>query len=193
METENLAQLIYLVLLGSVIAGWFFVQNRNNLGKTAQQAAVWVLIFVGMIAAVGLWSDIRDNVAPQQSYIDGQATVTVPRSHDGHYYLVLEIDGTPIEFVVDTGATDVVLTMKDAAKIGIDAENLFFSGIARTANGEVRIAPVKLKNVRLGDIKDKTIRASVNEGEMSQSLLGMSYLQRFRNIEISGDKLILRR
>ena len=45
MDGDNLARLIYLVLLGSVIAGYFFAQNRNNLGKTAQQAAVWGLIF----------------------------------------------------------------------------------------------------------------------------------------------------
>lgn len=193
METDNVAQLIYLVLLGCMVAGWFFVQNRQNLGKTAQQAAVWGLIFIGVIAAVGLWSDIRDNVSPQQSYIEGQATVEVPRSSDGHYYLVLEIDGTPVEFVVDTGASDVVLTKADAENIGIDVENLFFGDIANTANGEVRTARVKLKNVRLGDITDLTIRASVNEGEMEKSLLGMSYLQRYHRIEISAGKLILQR
>ena len=193
MDTENLAQLIYLALLGSVIAGYFFVQNRDNLGKTAQYAVVWGLIFVGVIAAVGLWSDIRDDVLPSQSYIEGQATVVVPRRSDGHYYLVMNIDGTNIEFVVDTGASDVVLTNADAEKLGIDVENLFFGGIANTANGEVRTARVTLKNIRLGEITDPSIRASVNAGEMDTSLLGMSYLQRYSKIEISSGKLILHR
>ncbi len=193
MNSDNLAQLIYLVLLGSVIAGWFFVDNRKNLGKTAQQAAVWGLIFLGVIAAIGLWSDIRDNVAPSQSYIDGTATVEVPRAPDGHYYLDLEIDGTSVRFVIDTGASDVVLTKDDAKRIGIDVENLFYGDIANTANGEVRTARVRLQNVRLGEIVDLTVGASVNEGEMGTSLLGMTYLQRYSKIELGGGKMVLRR
>lgn len=193
MNSDDIAQLVYLVLLGTVIAGWFFIGNRKNLGKTAQQAAVWGLIFVGVIAAIGLWSDIRDNVAPSQSYIDGMAAISVPRSPDGHYYLTVDVDGTPVQFVVDTGASDVVLTKKDAARIGIDVENLFYGDTANTANGKVRTARVKLQNVRLGEVLDLSIRASVNEGEMDKSLLGMSYLQRYSKIEIGGGKMVLRR
>jgi len=193
MNTESFAQLIYLVLLGSVIAGWFFVENRKNLGKTAQQAAVWGLIFVGVIAAIGLWSDIRDNVAPSQSYIDGMATVEVPRSQDGHYYINLDIDGHSVRFVIDTGASDVVLSKDDAERIGIDVANLFYGDIANTANGQVRTARVRLENVHLGDIVDLVVVASVNEGEMDTSLLGMSYLQRYSKIEIGSGKMILRR
>lgn len=193
MDSDNLAQLIYLVLLGSVIAGWFFVDNRKNLGKTAQQAAVWGLIFVGAIAAIGLWSDIRDNVAPSQSYIDGMAMVEVPRAPDGHYYLDLDVDGTTVRFVIDTGASDVVLSKADAARIGLDVENLFYGDIANTANGEVRTARVRLKNVRLGEIVDLSIGASVNAGDMEMSLLGMTYLQRYSKIELGGGKMVLRR
>ncbi|AXX98118.1 retropepsin-like aspartic protease family protein [Profundibacter amoris] len=193
MDGDNLARLIYLVLLGSVIAGYFFAQNRNNLGKTAQQAAVWGLIFVGAVAVIGLWGDIRNSVMPSQSYIEGQATVIVPRANDGHYYVTLEVDGTPVRFVIDTGASDVVLTQDDARKIGIDVDNLFFGGIANTANGEVRTARVKLHNVRLGEITDLVVSASVNAGEMDTSLLGMSYLQRYNKIELGGGKMVLRR
>ncbi len=193
MDGDNLARLIYLVLLGSVIAGYFFAQNRNNLGKTAQQAAVWGLIFVGAVAVIGLWGDIRNSVMPSQSYIEGQATVIVPRANDGHYYVTLDIDDTPVRFVIDTGASDVVLTQDDARKIGIDVDNLFFGGIANTANGEVRTARVKLHNVRLGEITDLVVPASVNAGEMDTSLLGMSYLQRYNKIELGGGKMVLRR
>ncbi|WP_457645440.1 retropepsin-like aspartic protease family protein [Profundibacter sp.] len=193
MDGDNLARLIYLVLLGSVIAGYFFAQNRNNLGKTAQQAAVWGLIFVGAVAVIGLWGDIRNSVMPSQSYIDGEATVIVPRANDGHYYVTLDIDDTPVRFVIDTGASDVVLTQDDARKIGIDVDNLFFGGIANTANGEVRTARVKLHNVRLGEITDLVVSASVNAGEMDTSLLGMSYLQRYNKIELGGGKMVLRR
>jgi len=69
MENFDLLNLTYLVILGSVILLWFVVQNRESIGKLMQQALVWVLIFVGAIAVVGLWDDIRQTVRPMQSVV----------------------------------------------------------------------------------------------------------------------------
>ena len=98
-----------------------------------------------------------------------------------------------MNFVVDTGATGIVLTLDDARAAGIDTSNLAYVGRALTANGEVRTAPVVLETISVGPLNDSRIRATVNEGEMEQSLLGMDYLQRFSSVEISGGKLILTR
>ena len=192
MDGDNIGRLAYLVLLGLAVGGWFIAENRANLGRTARQAAVWALIFVGAIAAVGLWSDIRDDVLPRQSVV-GEGTIEVPRGFDGHYYLVLHLNDVPVEFIVDTGATDVVLTLKDARRIGIDIDGLVFSGVASTANGTVRTAFARIDDVRLGNIRDRGLTVSVNGGEMPGSLLGMSYLRRFEKIEIAGGRLILTR
>lgn len=192
MNGAEIGQLAYLVLLGAAVIGWFIAQNRNNLGRTAQQAMVWGLIFVGFIAAVGLWGDIRQSVMPSQSLIANGTAVELPRSFDGHYYVTLDVNGTPLRFVVDTGASDVVLTKEDAQRVGIDPASLAYIGTATTANGVVSTAPVRLDRVVLGDIVARNVRASVNGGQMQGSLLGMSYLQRFRSIEISGNKMILR-
>lgn len=190
MDSSDLGRLVYLIILGAMVGGYFLAQSRENLSKTAQQALVWVLIFVGVIAGAGLWSDIRDDIAPRQSSIGG-GVIEVPNSIDGHYYLVLEIDGHPIEFVVDTGASDIVLSQEDARDVGIDPNSLDYSGIAYTANGSVRTA--RVSNLRLGDIVDQDVTVLVNQGDLSGSLLGMSYLQRFEKIEISHGKLILTR
>jgi len=189
IETGRLA---YLILLGIAVVGWFLAQNRESLGKTAQQAVVWGLIFIGVIAGFGLWSDIRDDVTPRQS-VTGSGIIEVPRSFDGHYYLVLQINGKSINFVVDTGATDVVLSRSDAVQVGINLGDLIYSGTASTANGVVKTARVRVDEFKLGSIIDKNIPVYVNQGEMDGSLLGMSYLQRFERIEISGNKLILTR
>lgn len=192
MDGDNFGRLAYLVLLALAVGGWFIAENRANLGRTVRQAAVWGLIFVGAIAAVGLWSDIRDDVLPRQSVV-GEGRIEVPRNFDGHYYLVLHLNDVPVEFIVDTGATDVVLTLKDALRIGIDIDGLVFSGVASTANGTVRTAFARVDDVRLGNIRDRGITVSVNGGEMTGSLLGMSYLHRFEKIEIAGGRLILTR
>ena len=190
---EQIGSLVYLLLLASVIGGWFFVSQRGNLGKIVQYAAIWGFIFLGAIVAVGLWTDIRQTVTPRQSVMMDGARVEVPQAVDGHYYLTLDVNGTPVRFVVDTGATDLVLTRQDAERAGIVTDALVFSGQAFTANGMVRTAPVLIDTIALEETADARVPAVVNGGEMQDSLLGMSYLQRFDRLEISGGTLVLER
>ncbi|KUF11952.1 retropepsin-like aspartic protease family protein [Pseudoponticoccus marisrubri] len=193
MTGDQTASLIYLVLLGGVILTWYVVANRGGLGKMAQHLAAWGLIFLGVIAAYGLWADIRQTVMPQQSVFAEEGRIELPRAPDGHYYVTLDVNGQPLRFVVDTGASAMVLTQEDAARAGLQQDELFFFSEAMTANGAVQTAPVTLDRVALGPVTDRNVRAYVNSGEMSQSLLGMSYLDRFARIEISGGKLVLER
>lgn len=192
MSTDQIMQLTYLVLLAAAIGGSAIVAGRSNMGKMAQQAAIWALIFVGVIGAYGLWEDISSDVNPRQAMVDDR-TIAVPRGNDGHYHLTLDINDTPVEFVVDTGASQVVLSQRDAARIGLDLASLQYSGAANTANGVVRTAPVLLDEVRLGDITDSGVPAVVNQGAMDASLLGMTYLGLYDRIEIANGQLVLRR
>jgi aspartyl protease family protein len=95
--------------------------------------------------------------------------------------------------VVDTGASEMVLTTADAARVGINVGELDYLGRANTANGQVRIARVRLDEVVLEGITDRNFRATVNEGEMRESLLGMTYLSKFSRIAIEGNMLVLSR
>ncbi|WP_322892563.1 MULTISPECIES: retropepsin-like aspartic protease family protein [unclassified Yoonia] len=192
MSTDQIMQLTYLVLLGAAIGGSAIVAGRNNMGKMAQQAAIWALIFVGVIGAYGLWGDISQNVSPRQAAMpDG--TINVPRGQGGHYFLNIDVNGTPVRFVVDTGASQVVLSENDARRVGIDPETLTYSGMASTANGMVPTAPVMLDTMTLEGISDGPISAVVNGGAMEESLLGMSYLGLYDRIEIADNELVLTR
>ena len=192
MDGDRIASLIYLGLLGAVLVTWFLIQNRQSMNRLLQQGALWALIFVGAVAAIGLWEDIR-SATTSRATVAESGEITIPRAPDGHYYLTLGVNGSPIRFVVDTGATDLVLARKDAEAAGIDVEGAGFYREAATANGRVRVAPVTLSEVTIGPLVDRDVPASVNEGEMAGSLLGMSYLQRFGRIEIAGGKMILTR
>lgn len=193
MAQIETGQLIYLIVLLAMVAGWFFMQSREGLNRTLQYAAVWAMIFIGGAAAVGLWQDIsRDAGRPQFSQT-GTGQIVVPRARDGHYYLTLDINAAPVRFVVDTGASQMVLTQADAARAGIDLDTLTYLGRANTANGEVRTAFVRLDSVSLGNTTDRNVGAVVNQGEMRLSLLGMGYLERWGRIEIADGELILTR
>lgn len=193
MTDMDYARVIYLVLLLVAVGSWVFVQNRQSLGKTVQMLAVWAFIFLGVIAAYGLWGDIRSTVMPQQSVITEQGRVEVPMAPDGHYYLTLSVNGTPVNFLVDTGASQVVLSHADAERAGIDTDKLAYLGRAQTPNGEVRTASFWVDEMSLGGITDSDVRVWVNAGEMDKSLLGMGYLQRWSRIEIQNRALVLTR
>ncbi|WP_341366262.1 TIGR02281 family clan AA aspartic protease [Yoonia sp. BS5-3] len=192
MNTDQTMQFIYLVLLGAAIGGSALVAGRRDLGKTAQHAAIWALIFIGVIGAIGLWDDISRDVAARQTVMD-DGSVSVPRGPDGHYYLTLTINDVPVEFVVDTGASEMVLTRRDAQRVGIDLNDLAYSGFASTANGIVTTAPVTLGTTTLGEMSDQNLPAVVNRGDMDMSLLGMTYLGLYDRIEIFNGELVLTR
>ncbi len=186
MDTGQIIALGFLALL--VIS---FVSSLLAHGGL-RNAAIWALIVLGFIGVANNWDDISRDFVPQQAiFTDTQ--IEVPKGADNHFRLTLIINGVPIEFLVDTGASQVVLTQADAARVGLNPDDLPYIGTAFTANGEVATAPVRLDTVELGNLRDTRVRASVNSGDMDTSLLGMSYLSRFESIEIRRDTLILSR
>lgn len=193
MSESEIGRLVYLGLLGSVLVVYLILSNRRAMGTLARGAVLWGLIFLGVVAGYGLWDGVRDEVAPRQVLNVTEGRIEVPRGPDGHYYLTLDLNGHAVRFIVDTGATDVVLAQADARRVGIEPDSLNYTGIARTANGRVRTARVRLDEVRLENFVDRGVPAFVTEGELDTSLLGMGYLQRFERIEIARNRLVLTR
>lgn len=191
--TDDLPRLAYLILLLVAVGGFLVVEFRKSPGQTSRQVLAWVMIFAGAIAVAGLWDDISGAVVPRQQVSQGGAHIEIPVSSDGHYYMTAELNGKPVRFVVDTGATTIALSRQDAEKIGINTDDLAYLGQARTANGTVSTATVMIDSFRIGDLQDDRVPATVIDGEMDQSLLGMTYLSRFARVSMESDRLILER
>lgn len=192
MDSQDIPRLVYLVALLCAVGGYFLWGQRRNLGQMGKYLAVWGFIFLGILVTVGLWNDISRSMVPQQSVMQTGA-IEVPRASDGHFYLTLHVNGVPVRFVVDTGASAIVLSQADAARAGIASDGLIFSGRANTANGSVNTAPTRIETLSLSGIVDENVRAIVNAGDMEGSLLGMTYLSRFSRLEIADGTLILER
>lgn len=191
MDGNDYGRLLYLGLLLLAVGGYVLVEYRDRMGQALRVASAWALIFVGVVAGYGLWNDIRPDLIPRQMVTEG-GEIEVPRAADGHFYLTLDVGGTPIRFMADTGASNMVLSTQDAERLGIDPRLLVYLGKAQTANGIVRTARVELPEVALGPFRDTDFPAWVNEGEMGLSLLGMEYLGLYR-VELANDRMILRR
>ena len=192
LTADDIAQMLYLGILATVLASYLLVSMRGRLNQVLRYSILWALLITGVAAAYGLWDNARYSMATVQT-ADGEGIV-LRRNVDGQFYLTLELIGpngrpSPVRFIVDTGATDMVLTLNDATKLGFGPAQLRFTGTARTANGVTRTAQVWLEAAALGDHRAQNVRALVNQGELHASLLGMRYLERFSRIEIMQDRL----
>lgn len=191
MSADDIGRFAYLSFLLLFIGFWFFRSNRHRMGQNLRQAAIWVLIFLGAITAYGFKDIIQQQLTPNTTFAVSDTEIALRRSNDGHFYARLLVNGTPVDFVVDTGASGIVLTKNDAERVGFDLSELEFWGTASTANGQVGTADVRLEIVKIGEITDYGLRAAVNEGELFNSLLGLTYLDLFSEVRIKGDEMRL--
>lgn len=110
----------------------------------------------------------------------------------GHFNTSIEVNGRSVTAMVDTGATVIAMSHRDARRAGISVLNKDYTARVNTANGVARVAPVTLKRVRVGDITVRNVRAIVSEpGSLNGTLLGMSFLGRLSRFEIRDGRLIL--
>jgi len=119
----------------------------------------------------------------------GRPQVILRRNRSGHYVANGRINGEPVVFLLDTGATDVALPLRVARRLGVP---LGAARIAKTANGNIRIRSARLGSVDLGGLTARRVQASVLPNMPGEEvLLGMSYLKRFDLIQ-RGNTLTLR-
>ena len=129
---------------------------------------------------------------PQLARPSGDREEIINGGASGHFITDVVVNGTPIRFLVDTGATHIVLKADDADRLGLQRGRLRFNTAFKSANGTTYAAPVTLRDVRLGQLQLHDLDAYVNQGELDISLLGMSFLRQLRGYEVARNRLILR-
>lgn len=107
----------------------------------------------------------------------GNSVTTLTADKAGHFLTIGTVNGAPMRFLVDTGATLVALGKSDAIRANVDYQK-GEPGMTMTANGAVRVWRVKLNSVRVGDIMLNEVNAAVHENDLPITLLGMSFLNR---------------
>ena len=188
--------LIRSVIIASIFGGAAAYWSRSSLLKIAKVAGLWAAIIIGVSGFYLIQSDFSDrfmNSLDPSGVTGTDEGLLVHRSRDGHFWLRAKINGRSILMMVDTGASNVVLSPEDADKVGFRLQNLVFDSHAETANGSVRFARVRASEFSIGPETFYDIPVTVNGSEMKGSLLGMSVLDRFASVEFRGDQMILRR
>jgi len=120
-------------------------------------------------------------------------TLTVAADYRGHYIVYPTVDNFRIKMLVDTGASFVALTETDARNLGFQPAAKDYRVQLRTANGVVRGAEVNIREIRLGDILVRNVRAVIlPAGALGVSLLGNSFLGQLSGYEVQAGRLLLK-
>jgi clan AA aspartic protease (TIGR02281 family) len=130
-------------------------------------------------------------VDPSRIGSNSLQSVQLSMASDGHFHADAYIGATAVGFLVDTGASNVLLSPGDARRVGYNPAGLAYTEVYHTADGEVRAAPVLLPEIAVGPIRVTNVPASIFEHETAFSLLGMSFLSRLSGYEVNGNMLTL--
>lgn len=168
------------------------------------------LLAAGVAAVIGLYLDPKLESEPTAAAATADAApsvaslaveepaptmrrkATIRNRPDGHYWTrALVNKKSSVEFMVDTGASVVALTYKDAQKMGLRPDQLDYRWEIRTAGGKTMGASVMIDSIQIGQVKIKDVEAMVLRTDLEQSLLGMSFLRELYSYEFRGDRLII--
>ena len=173
--------------------------RRLHFGQVARYTLIWGAI----IAVLVVGYTLRDELAsvgprvlsefnPAHPVATGPRSLTLTRDDDGAYAVMGRVNDQPVRFMVDTGASDIVLSPQDARRLGVDPAALKFDRTYETANGFGRGATYTVASLTVGPIHLGSTEVSINQAPMSQSLLGMAFLKRLDSFEFKGQQLTLR-
>lgn len=202
-------------IMAVIVAGTFLAfvglsalsAYQGRLRKALLDLLAWVAVALALIIGYSYRHDLTNlayrvagellppgrAVVTEERSENGARSVRIRRRGDGHFVARAEIAGVPINMLVDTGATTVVLRAADAKAAGIDTRRLTYSVAVQTANGTAFAASVRLNTVAIGPIVVQQVEALVAQpGSLKESLLGMSFLRRLRSYEFTGEFLTFR-
>ena len=118
-------------------------------------------------------------------------TASLRKEGDGHYWATARVNGAVVKFLVDTGATMISLTKRDARKIGVDTDTLVRSVDVRTAAGRVKAGTVYIETIEIDGVVLENVQAVVLEEGLEYSLLGMSFLNRLEGWDVTPGAIII--
>ena len=191
--------------LGVALITFFLIAGIRRAGaggvvRVIGGALTWMLLtlaLTGVYAYRFELADVADRVmaelSPNEAQIGRGGEVIIKRRLGGEFVIPAKINDVPISCLFYTGASSVVLRAQDAAKVGIDASKLDFDVGVVTANGSAMAAQVRVDKIAVGGIVARNVRALVAKpGALSESLLGMSFLERLDSYSVERGKLVLK-
>ncbi len=150
-----------------------------------------VMVLFWLVVMGVVYAAIKTFMQPSQVTVAMNGEMTIARARDGHFYAPGSIDGQPVVFLVDTGASYVTVSREFARRAGMSGGQ---RAQFQTASGVMEGAIVDNQTVALGPAQVSGIKVAVGLAGAApdMALLGQSFLAHFQ-ITLSGDRMVLRR
>lgn len=190
-----LALTIGAILLA--VGAGMFAATRPRLGQAMRNTAYFGLVAVLLLTVAqlaghnsrseaALW---LDRTRPAE--IVGKETVIALRA-DGHFWVEAQLNGTPVEFLVDTGATYTGVSRRVAEHVGLQPDENDAGVILETANGPIVARMAEADSLRFGGIEANALPVAIGpDGEVDTNVIGMNLLSQLASWRVEGNRLIL--
>jgi aspartyl protease family protein len=189
----NLIGFLLLLSVGIVFGRRFTARDTfRNIALWCGVFAVLGLIFAYRDELQSVGNRIRSELVPGYPVATGAHEMTISASEDGGFFIEGEVNNAPAHFLIDTGATDIVLSPAAAERAGIDLAGLSYTSRFETAHGTGWGASTVLSRLVVGPIELHDVRVSINKSPMDSSLLGLAFLKQLESFEVRGGRLTLR-
>jgi aspartyl protease family protein len=134
---------------------------------------------------------VQSAYEPREPTSSGRSLI-LESDRQGHFQVEARVDGRFTDFVVDTGASLVVLRESTAAMLGIHPQLRDYTATAVTANGKIKAARATIERIEVGGITVYDVPAMILPDEaLTKNLLGVSFLSRLKRYEYANGRLVL--
>ena len=161
-------------------------------------AAVLVGLGVAMARMADTMTPAKSTVAMSRSTVASDTaaypghTISIDKDRNGHFQTEARVDGSYLDFMVDTGATVIALKERDAARLGINPSPADYTANVSTANGPAKAARARLGSIEIGGVRVRDVDALIMpDGMLDQNLLGMAFLSRLKRFEYADGRLVM--
>lgn len=163
--------------------------------------AFWIVAFIVVVTGYsyrdelnGVAQRVIATVVPGMPIRTGPGEVAIVRAGNGEFLVRgTAAGGVRLQFILDTGASAVVLRAEDAARLGLRIRKLDYDVDVSTANGHTLTAETTIPELTIGSLVERDVPALVAKpGALHENLLGMTFLDRLAGFSIAGNKLTMR-
>lgn len=184
---------LYLLMAVMLVAGTL-IARREKFARKATMILAWIAIFgSGFVLFT-----FRDDLGYVAQRLRAEATgapvvdgheVRIPMAIDGHFWVEGSLNGLPVKFLVDSGATMTTIGRDTAEAAGVTV-SLNRGQIVRTGNGLLRVATGRANNLVIGSIERGDVSLHIAD-HADLNVLGMNYLSTLERWGVEGRWLIL--
>lgn len=191
--------IVYTLGLLALLSSGLLFARQTDWRRLGRYAGLWLIVAAVLVLGYAYQEPLknvalhlRSQLVPGYAVATGERELTISESDGGSYLVFGTVNDAQIRFLVDTGASDIVLSPSDARRAGIDTGALRYVRPFATANGIGYGATVTVDRLTVGAITFSNVPVSVQQAEMGVSLLGMDFLRRLKSYSVEDRKLVLR-